>query len=230
MKKLSPQPTLGEQVALTETELGPWTEIGDRCTLENVRMGAYSYCGPNCILQNVEVGKFANIAAMVRLGPTAHPLDRPTLHHFTYRRLAYGMDAADDAAFFAARRARVLHVGHDTWIGHGAIVMPGLRIGDGAIIGSGAVVTRDVAPWTIVAGNPARLIRRRFSPALAAALERSAWWDWPHELLRERLAEFCGPVEDFARRYGGYAGEPADDPAQRSASLPCDRHTDVNET
>jgi len=199
MLKLSREPTIGRDTGLTHTTLGVWTEVGDRCTLDNVVMGDYSYCGADCIMQNTEIGKFANIAAHVRLGPTAHPLDRPTLHHFTYRRVAYGFAETDDQAFFDARADKVLTIGHDTWFGHGAIVMPGLTIGTGAVIGAGSVVTRNVEPWTIVAGNPARVIRRRFSPEVAEAMERIRWWDWSHDELRERLADFQGSAETFIR-------------------------------
>lgn len=74
--------------------------------------------------------------------------------------------------------------GHDVWIGHGALVLPGVRIGSGAIIGAGAVVTRDVAPYTVVAGNPARLVRRRFDPVTTERLLALAWWDWPLDRIR----------------------------------------------
>lgn len=201
MSMLSEQPTVGREVSLQNTTLGPWTEIGSFCTLQNISLGAYSYCASHCIMQNVDIGKFSNIAAMVRLGPTAHPLDRPTLHHFTYRRVAYGFADADDEAFFAARAARTLNLGHDTWIGHGAIVMPGLTIGNGAIIGAGSVVTKNVEPWTIVAGNPARVIRRRFTPEVAEAMERIRWWDWSHDQLRERMADFEGSINAFIAAY-----------------------------
>ena len=202
MLKLTENPTVRPDAVLTNTRLGVWTEIGERCTLENASFGDYAYCMADCIIQNTEVGKFANIAAMVRLGPTSHPLDRPTLHHFTYRRMAYGFAATDDEAFFAARATRVLNIGHDTWIGHGAIVMPGLTVGNGAVIGAGSVVTRDVEPWTIVAGNPARLIRRRFSPEVAEAMERIRWWDWSHDELQQRLEDFMGGIDVFINKHG----------------------------
>ncbi len=78
-------------------------------------------------------------------------------------------------------------VGNDVWIGHGAIVMPGVTIGSGAIIAAGAVVTRDVAPYAIVGGNPAQLIRRRFSDEVVASLLDLAWWDWPIERIEAKL-------------------------------------------
>jgi virginiamycin A acetyltransferase len=78
-------------------------------------------------------------------------------------------------------------VGNDVWFGYQSIVMPGVRIGDGAIIAAGAVVTADVAPYTIVGGNPARSIRRRFDDADLDRLRRAAWWDWPSEFVTEHV-------------------------------------------
>ena len=82
-------------------------------------------------------------------------------------------------------------IGHDVWIGHGAIVLPGRSIGNGAVIGAGAIVTKDVAPYAIVVGNPARVDPAALSAdAIAARLQALAWWDWPHERLRAALPDF----------------------------------------
>jgi len=200
-KMLGPEPLLGKEATLSNVHFGAYTEIGDFCYMENTQLGDFSYCGQFCFMQNAVVGKFSNIAAAVRLGPTMHPMDRPTLHHFTYRRVLFGMAGEDDLEFFRERESRILRIGHDTWLGHGVIVMPGVTVGNGAVIGSGAVVTRDVAPWTIVGGVPARLIRRRFDSTLSDALDAIAWWDWPVELIRERFDDFCGTAETFAQKY-----------------------------
>jgi phosphonate metabolism protein (transferase hexapeptide repeat family) len=202
MNPLKPEPTVHENVELSNCRLGAWTEVGAYSWLENVQLGDYSYTGPMGFFQNTDIGKFANIAANVRVGPTMHPMDRPTLHHFTYRRRAYGLAERDDEDFFAWRAAQVATIGHDTWIGHGAIVMPGVVVGDGAVVGSGAVVTKDVPPYTVVVGVPARVIRERFDPATADALQRMKWWDWTHEQLKHRLADFSGPVEAFIEKWG----------------------------
>ncbi|PTQ56810.1 MAG: Chloramphenicol acetyltransferase [Candidatus Carbobacillus altaicus] len=201
MKRLHETPLIGERSQLIETKLGPFSEVGPYNTLEYVELGDYSYTGPYCIVQHARIGKFSNIAAMVRIGPTAHPVERPTLHHITYRRRLYGVGEKDDEAFFSWRRAQVATIGHDTWIGHGAIIMPGVTVGNGAVVGSGAIVTRDVAPYTVVVGVPARPLRMRFSEEIVEALERIRWWDWPHDRIRERIDDLAGNVETFVERY-----------------------------
>ena len=92
---------------------------------------------------------------MTRIGPTDHPMDHASLHDFLYRSSCHWDDATDDPAFFTARAARRTTLGPDTWIGHGAIIKPEVTICAGAVIASGAVVTRDVAPYMIMAGVPA---------------------------------------------------------------------------
>ncbi len=95
-----------------------------------------------------------------------------------------------------------IHVGHDTWVTNRTTVLSGVTIGDGAVVGTGAVVTKDVAPYAIVAGNPAREVGRRFSEEQAAALERIAWWDWPLEDVKEHVALLTSPdVDAFIARF-----------------------------
>ena len=204
MKKLSIEPTIHENVRMTDCRLGAWTEVGEQSYFDNVVLGDYSYTCPFGFFQNVIIGKFSNIAAQVRIGPTMHPMDRPTLHHFTYRRLAYGLDDHDDSEFFEWRRAQMSRVGHDTWIGHGAIIMPNVTIGDGAVIGSGAVVTKDIPAWGVAVGVPAKVIKQRFDDKTAEALTAIGWWDWTHEQLAERMQDFCGPVQAFIEKWGNH--------------------------
>jgi virginiamycin A acetyltransferase len=87
-------------------------------------------------------------------------------------------------------------VGHDVWIGTGAVIMPGISIGDGAIIGAYSVVASDVPAYSIVAGNPARVVKLRFDEATIASLEEIAWWDWPVEKISRNLAAIRGKDVD----------------------------------
>jgi virginiamycin A acetyltransferase len=93
-------------------------------------------------------------------------------------------------------------IGHDVWLGTGALVLPSARIGNGVIVGAGAVVTGDVPPYAIVAGNPARLVRMRFSADVIARLERLKWWDWPIAQILAAEAEICGGDIDALEAMG----------------------------
>ncbi len=91
-------------------------------------------------------------------------------------------------------------VGNDVWMGYGAVVMPGVRVGDGAIIAAKSVVTKDVPPYTIVGGNPARVIRQRFSDAIVRELLEIAWWDWDIEKVTRNLERIVGADIEALKR------------------------------
>ena len=93
-------------------------------------------------------------------------------------------------------------LGHDVWIGHGAIVLPGVSIGTGAAVGAGAVVTQDLPPFAVAVGVPARVLRFRFAPQIVAALQRIAWWEWERAQLADTLQDFRRlDAEAFCRKY-----------------------------
>ncbi len=197
-------PVIGRDCDIRESRLGRFTEVGEGTRLLHVAMGDYSYVERFGDIAHAEIGKFANIASFVRIGPTDHPLGTASLHHFVYRSSKYWPDLPDDEAFFAHRRSRMAFVGHDTWIGHGAIVKPEVTVGHGAVVAAGAVVTKDVAPYAIVAGVPAKRLRDRQPRAIAERLIALGWWDWSHERLGDALLDFRTlPAEVFLEKHGG---------------------------
>ncbi len=205
MARLSPdRPVIHDGCAITDSTFGAYVEIGAGSRVAHSTIGDYSYCDRSADIANAEVGKFANIASFVRIGATDHPLDTAACHHFLYRSGDYWDDAETDADFFARRRARRAVIGHDTWIGHAAMIKPEVTLGHGAVVAAGAVVTKDVPAYCIVAGTPARKLRDRQPPEIAARLIALAWWNWPHDALRMALEDFRTlSAEAFLERYGG---------------------------
>jgi chloramphenicol O-acetyltransferase type B len=137
----------------------------------------------------VRVGSFCSIGnrAAFSLGGN-HRSDWASTYPF---RAAWGLPGAGTDGH--PRPEADTEVGHDVWIGADSLIMPGVKIGTGAVIGARAVVTKDVRPYAIVVGSPAREVRRRFDDETVDALIELAWWEWPDELIRQRVDLLCSP-------------------------------------
>jgi phosphonate metabolism protein (transferase hexapeptide repeat family) len=202
-KALGGTPLVHPTARVTNSTLGRYTELGEGAVMLNSAMDDYSYAVRFADIANASIGKFVNIASYVRIGATDHPMDRASQHHFLYRSADYWDDAEHDEAFFAHRASRRATIGHDTWLGHGSMVMPEVTVGHGAVVAAGAVVTKDVPNYAVVTGVPARFMRWRYEPALAERLIALAWWDWDHDRLRAALEDFRAlPAEAFVEKYG----------------------------
>ncbi|SPJ24186.1 chloramphenicol acetyltransferase [Palleronia abyssalis] len=183
-------PFLHPDCEISDSTFGAYVEIGRGSRVAHSVFGDYSYCDRYADVANARIGKFANIAAFSRIGATDHPLHTAACHHFLYRSDDYWDDADRDDTFFDHRKSRIAWIGHDTWIGAGAMIKPEVTLGHGAVVAAGAIVTKDVDPYTIVAGIPARPLRPRQPPDIARRLIELAWWDWSHDALRDALHDF----------------------------------------
>jgi phosphonate metabolism protein (transferase hexapeptide repeat family) len=202
MPQLGTEPFIHPGAVVRNSRLGAFVEVGEGAHLLEAVFGDYSYTGRHSDIAYSVLGKFVNVAAFVRLNPGEHPYHRASLHHFMYRSSYYWPGEEDEAAIFDWRRSRPVRVGHDSWIGHGAVILKGINVGNGAIIGASAVVTKDVPPYAVVAGAPARLIKWRHPPRIAERLQALAWWDWTHDALRHALPDFRAlSAEAFLEKY-----------------------------
>jgi virginiamycin A acetyltransferase len=170
-----------------------------------VEVGMYSYgCFiPESIPQGTSIGRYCSFASGVTIFNANHPFERISQHPLFYNP-KLGTVTEETIA-----RSRI-SIGHDVWLGKNALILPRVsHIGNGAVIGAGSVVTKDVPPYAIVAGNPARIIKYRFPPTIQEKIEESRWWDRSIEELRLRLDEFleaavskhCDIVD--SSRFGG---------------------------
>ncbi len=170
------------------------------CEDSRVSIGAYTYGNPSLKLwgadERISIGKFCSIAENVTIfGGGEHRTDWVTTFPLN---IAFGLDDAWQNGIPFAKGPTI--IGNDVWIGYGAILLSGVTVGDGAVIGAGAVVSKNVSPYAIVAGNPASLFRYRFSEEQIQKLLEIKWWDWPLEKIREAVPSLCGGnIDDFLK-------------------------------
>ncbi|MFI8682543.1 type B chloramphenicol O-acetyltransferase [Brevundimonas diminuta] len=180
--------------------------LSDLVTNPNIIVGRYSYYSgwyhghgfDDCArylmtepgVDRLIIGDFCSIgsgAAFIMAGNQGHRNDWASSFPFFYMPEVPHFAGAVDAF----RPAGDTVIGNDVWIGSEAIIMPGVKVGDGAVIGTRALVTRDVEPYAIVGGNPARVIRKRFDDDSVAMLLEMKWWDWDDARLRQAMPLLC---------------------------------------
>lgn len=201
-----------------ETGLSDQTVFEPPCSIkwmnieDGVRIGAFSYAVSG-FYSGVTIGRYTSIGENVQMGRASHPLTWVSTSPFFYLREkifevgegfssaplyhAYG---APDWQNAVSTQFKPISIGNDVYIGHGAMVMPGVTIGDGAVVAAMAVVTKNVPPYAIVGGNPARIIRMRHDPIIAAQLLFIRWWDYaPWQLQEVDFANPAAAIEGLKR-------------------------------
>lgn len=164
-------------------------------------IGAFTYFNQESIIYSSVVGRYASIGHKVMIGATEHPVDWLSTHPFTYARQSAFSPCPEYDLICTAEEFppndRVTFIGNDVWIGYGVYIRRGVTIGDGAIIGAGSVVTKDVEPYMIVGGTPAKLIRPRFDEQIIARMQKLQWWNYvlnKHRLPGIRYTDLGGSL------------------------------------
>ena len=178
---------------LTDTEVHEATAIRPLVKMERSKIGKCSSIGTLSAAYDCEIGKFCNIARECYIGGASHPLDYVSTSVCFYLKNNYTGVCFNEYEYDWHTKTTI---GNDVWLGIRTIVRGGVSIADGAVIGAGSVVTKDVGPYEIWAGNPARFIRKRFDDDTIEILLKSKWWDWDDEKLRDHGKLFTN-VDEF---------------------------------
>lgn len=179
--------------AVINSSINKYSKVEAESLIVNTKMDAHSFCGYNCEIINTEIGKYCSIASNVFIGGAEHPIDWIGTSPVFYK----GRDSVKlKLSEYERPLDKITYIGNDVWIGYRACIKAGVHIGDGAIIGMGAVVTKDIPPYAIVGGNPAKIIKFRFPENLINDLLESQWWNEDEKLLRN-ASKYAKEPEKF---------------------------------
>ncbi len=183
--------------------------IGYGTYFSNSRLGYASYLGNSCYLRGVYIGKYTCIGPEVRVAIGRHPVkDFVSIHPaFFSESSPLGLSYVDDELYDQIKypekscingKIYTIVIGNDVWIGAGVTIADGVTIGDGAVIGAGSYISNDVAPYEIVAGTPAKVIKRRFNDEEIRYLLKLQWWNKPDEWIR-KYAKFFTDIKQLQK-------------------------------
>lgn len=179
--------------AIKNSDIHPTAKVYEKCTLNKVNLGKYSYIAKNVHITDAQIGAFCSIGGGSSIGGGVHPIRMvSTSPVFLSGKSAVGNKKFAEINYNPSER---VIIGNDVWIGESTYIKSGIKIGDGAIIGASAVVTKDVEPYSVVAGVPAKELYKRFDAETCHKLLKIKWWDWPEEKLEKYGKYFDSPEE-----------------------------------
>ena len=174
LKKFNPTCIFSSGVQIEHVKFGHYNVIFENVRMSNCKIGSHTYIQKESSIFNAIIGKFCSIATHVSIGPGKHKMDSVSTHPAFYlKNTPLAKTFVSEDLFQSFTRTTI---GNDVWIGERSIILDGVNIGNGAIIAAGSIVTKDVLPYAIVGGTPAKLIRFRFSTDVIEKIENSEWW------------------------------------------------------
>lgn len=177
---------------LQETTVDKTAAICSGVRFYRGKIGKYSYIGNNSFVSDTDIGNFTSISTDCYIGGTSHPMNwvstSPVFHK--WENIMKKNFARHEFDIF-----KKTQIGNDVWIGNRVMIKAGVKIADGAVIGMGSIVTKDVGPYEIWAGNPAKLLRKRFDNETIENLMRIKWWEWDDETIEREADKFMAPSE-----------------------------------
>lgn len=185
---------LGYMADIKNTTIGNYNTFNSNVNINNAKIGDYTYVGANSELSNVTIGKFCSIAPRVKIGLGIHPTDMISTSPIFFSTRKQCQITFSDKNY--VEEYGNVTIGNDVWIGYGAVILDNVSIGDGAIIAAGAVVSKDVEPYSIVGGVPARLIKKRFDDETISNLLKMKWWNYDIKWLNDN-AQFFAKSKTF---------------------------------
>lgn len=184
-----------QRPALRNCVVDKTSKVYERSELQNVSIGKHSYIGKSSVISDAKIGNFCSIAGYGQIGGGMHPTNMvSTSPSFLSGKSSTGHNFAR----LSFHSSTTVEIGHDVWIGAGCYIKAGIKIGIGSIIGAHSVVVHDIEPYTIVAGVPAKVIRKRFDDQTIEKLLNLKWWNWPDEKVAQYAQYFDDPVKLFA--------------------------------
>jgi acetyltransferase-like isoleucine patch superfamily enzyme len=176
--------------AIDASAIHPTSKVESGSTIVRSTFDRHSFCGYDCTFIDCDIGAFCSIANNVTAGGSRHPIEYVSTSPVF---LDHTDSVKTKFAYHHYEWRPKTVIGNDVWIGEHTLIRGGVKIGDGAVVGMGSVVTKDVPPYAIVAGNPARLIRMRFDSKVVQALLRMKWWTYSDEELSRLGPKFTDP-------------------------------------
>ena len=190
---------LGYLSQLINVVFGKYNWVGNNVIIINSSFGDFSYISDYSVICETTMGKFCSIGPNVRIAPGKHPTHTfVSTHPAMYSSPEYCLKNFQEKDYH--NPIRNVEIGNDVWICANVVIADGVKIGDGAIIASNSVVNRDVEPYTIVGGVPAKTIRKRFADNQIEILKKSKWWDNDHKWIENNSAIFLD-IDQFCNFY-----------------------------